>query len=66
MNDALTFVSCINYDVKRKILFVCLFIHSFIYLFIYLFIVFFAISRATPSAYGGSQARGPIRAVATG
>ena len=26
----------------------------------------FALSRATPVAYGGSQARGPIRAVAAG
>ena len=34
-----------------------------IYLFIY---VFFAISWATRAAYGGSQARGPIGAVATG
>ena len=35
----------------------------FIYLFIYLF---FAISWAAPAAHGGSQARGPIGAVATG
>ena len=35
------------------------------YLFIYLFGLF-AISWATPVAYGGSQARGPIGAVATG
>ena len=45
-------------------------------LFIYLFFVFFlsfvvvvvvvAISWAAPTAYGGSQARGLIRAVATG
>ena len=35
----------------------------FIYLFIYLFIVF---SRAAPVAYGGSQVRGLIRAVAAG
>ena len=35
----------------------------FYYLFIYLFIV---LSRAVPTAYGGSQARGVIRAVATG
>ena len=38
----------------------------FIYLFIYLFCPFFAISWAAPGAYGGSQARGCIRAVATG
>ena len=39
-----------------------------IYLFIYLilFFVFFAISWAAPTAYGGSQARGPIGAVAAG
>ena len=35
----------------------------FIYLFIYLFSLF-AFSRATPVAYGGSQARGIIGAVA--
>ena len=35
-------------------------------LFIYLFIYLFVFSRATPTAYGGSQARGLIRAVATG
>ena len=34
-------------------------------LFIYLFI-YFCLFRATPMAYGGSQARGPIRAVAAG
>ena len=37
----------------------------FTYLFIYLFTYcFFAFSRATPAAYGGSQARGLIRAAA--
>ena len=30
------------------------------------FFCLFAISRATPAAYGGSQARGLIRAVAAG
>ena len=37
-------------------------------LFIYLFIYFclFAFSRATPMAYGGSQAKGLIGAVAAG
>jgi len=30
------------------------------------FYLFFAFSRAAPAAYGGSQARGSIRAVATG
>ena len=51
------------------------FILFFIYLFIYFIFVFcllvvvvviVAISWAAPSAYGGSQARGPIGAVATG
>ena len=38
----------------------------FLFLFIYFFIFcLFAISWATPAAYGGSQARGPIGAVAT-
>ena len=41
--------------------------HSFVYFIFYLFIFyFFVFSRATPTAYGGSQARGPIGAVATG
>ena len=40
--------------------FVC--IHSFIHSFIRLF----AFSRTAPAAYGGSQARGLIGAVATG
>ena len=39
--------------------------HFIFYLFIYLCICLFAISSAAPVAYGGSQARGPIRAVAT-
>ena len=34
------------------------------YLFIYLFICLFAFSRAALTAYGGSQARGRIRAIA--
>ena len=38
--------------------------YVFIYLFIYLCL--FAISWAAPAAYGGSQARGLIGAVATG
>ena len=36
------------------------------FLFIYLFIVFLLFLWAAPAAYGGSQARGPIGAVATG
>ncbi|MCA0768131.1 hypothetical protein KQW08_24770, partial [Vibrio vulnificus] len=41
----------------------------FIYFFLSFFVVvvcFFAISWAAPMAYGGSQARGQIGAVATG
>ena len=38
---------------------------DFIYLFIYLFGLF-AIFWAAPAAYGGSQARGPIGAIAAG
>ena len=34
--------------------------------FFFFFFFFFAISRAIPTAYGGSQARGLIRAVAAG
>ena len=37
-----------------------------IIIIIYLFICLFAFSRAAPAAYGGSQARGRIRDVATG
>ena len=33
--------------------------------FLFLFCLYFAISWATPAAYGGSQARGRIGAVAT-
>ena len=35
-------------------------------LFFFFFLSFFAFSRASPVAYGGSQARGRIRAVAAG
>ena len=38
----------------------------YVLLFIYLFICLFAISWAAPTAYGGSQARGPVGAVASG
>ena len=38
--------------------------YLFMYLCIYLFICLFAFSGAAPAAYGGSQARGPIGAVA--
>ena len=33
---------------------------------LYIYIYFFAFSRAVPTAYGDSQARGPIGAVAAG
>ena len=42
------------------------FLYIIVCVFIYLFICLFAISWAAPVAYGGSQARGPVRAVATG
>ena len=35
------------------------------FLFVCLFVCLFAFSRATAAAYGGSQARGPVRAVAS-
>ena len=38
----------------------------FIYLFIYLFIFVFCPFRSAPAAYGGSQTRGPVGAVAAG
>ena len=38
---------------------------SFIYLFLFYFYLF-SLFRATPMAFGGSQARGLIRAVAAG
>jgi len=37
----------------------------FLFCFVFLFFCLFAISWAAPAAYGGSQARGPIGAVAT-
>ena len=37
----------------------------FILFYIFIFCLF-AFSRAAPAAYGGSQARGPVGAVATG
>ena len=43
-----------------------LFIYLFIFTYLFLFFCLFAISWAAPAAYGGSQARGPIGAVATG
>ena len=33
---------------------------------IFYFILYYLLFRATPEAYGGSQARGPIRATAAG
>ena len=43
-----------------------LFIYLFIFVFFVVVVVVVAISWAAPAAYGGSQARGPIGAVATG
>ena len=44
-----------------------MFLGEVITVFFSLFVfVFYVFSRATPTAYGGSQARGLIRAVATG
>jgi len=39
---------------------------AFLFLLFFFFFGLFAISWADPVAYGGSQARGPIGAVATG
>ena len=41
-----------------------LFLILFIYLFIYLLIYLFSLFRAAPGAYGSSQARDRIRAIA--
>ena len=43
-----------------------LFLFSFLFSFFFFFFCLFAISWAAPPAYGGSQARGPIGAVAAG
>ena len=42
------------------------YIRFFLFFFSFFFFCLFAISWATPIAYGGSQARGPIGAVANG
>ena len=44
---------------------ICHFLYNLWFLFICLFLVFFAISWAAPTAYGGSQARGRIGAIAS-
>ena len=41
-------------------------LYSFLSFFSFLFFGLFVFSKAAPSAYGGSQARGLIRAVANG
>ena len=41
-------------------------LHQHSYIFSFFFFCLFAISWAAPKAYGGSQAKGPIRAIATG
>ena len=50
---------------KIFILFYFIFL-SFVFLSFVVVVVVVAISWAAPTAYGGSQARGPIGAVATG
>ena len=45
---------------------IVLFSFSFVFLFFFFFFCLFAFSRAAPEAYGGSQAKGLIGAVATG
>ena len=44
-------------------IFCVIYTHTILFLFVCLFFVF---SRAVPTAFGGSQARGGIRAVAAG
>ena len=39
---------------------------NFPFLFLFFFLFFFLLYRAAPVAYGDSQAKGPIRAVAVG
>ena len=45
---------------------VCVCMVLFFFFLPFFFLVFFCLSRAAPVAYGGSQVRGPIGAVATG
>ena len=49
----LTKVAIVNGKVRSHVFF------SFFFLFFFVF-------RAAPTAYGGSQARGPVRAIAAG
>ena len=50
-----------------RLLSIFLFVGEFFLVFLFFFFFcLFAISWAAPTAYGGSQARGPIGAVATG
>ena len=65
MARLLYFVSSSSALRVLDVLFILFYFILFIYLFIYLSI-FLAISWAAPVAYGGSQARGRIGAVATG
>ena len=47
------------------ILYICIFyIKNFIKIIECIYFFFFVFSRATPASYGGSQARGPIGAIA--
>ena len=52
---------CLSYVLSRVLV-----ISGSISFFNFLFFCLFAFSRAAPAAYGGSQARGLIEAVATG
>ena len=38
----------------------------FLFFFVFVFVFVFCLFRVTPTTYGGSQARGPIRALAAG
>ena len=57
--------TCVWWSVGGVILFI-LFIYLFLFLLFFFFFCLFAFSRVAPAAYGHSQARALIRAVATG
>ena len=59
------YVSAVTVEISTS--FLCLFGFSLsLSIYIFFFFGLFAISRAAPMAYGGSQARGQIGAVAAG
>ena len=58
-SPALALYSCPSSETNRVAL-------GMVFLFLFCFVCFFVISRATPMANGGSQARGRIGAVAAG